>query len=536
MSEKLLNRREMPTAGPEQTKQQQALQYLEQVGVAKKLNRLNLYHGRASSGQGDWQVDPKYNNAGNNTGNYNINEIPALNTASFEVANQFAKARSLKSASSAEIHHIASEDPDAVILDCDTISELNGVDLAKTRSAIDATILGITEGSPLAFEDRDSLKRIRATDFINQDGFMYQGDIRSLSRRMGIKESVVEQVGSAVNTIAFLHKGELNRLCDAFMDNQPSISIHTPDGEMRSVPINREYLANWFRENHIVGYKRNVISATLGGRTVENYLLFDLEKVNTEKENERRKRERNRRFGKIALKMSKNITRNNERGKMADYLSEHPFIKPQEIIQMAKATPGYDKLFEQDAGNWEQFKLQEHTETALRLFDKNYADILPVSMLPVMRMALLVHDIGKPVAVKNHDKANQKRYNLDFAEHFLKQNEVDEPTIELIKTMIGEGMDWTHRWMIKRDKSGGRQYYQFCEDTMKRYLGKKHVDEKTVMGFRNMLEVLQICDSAAYTTMAITRTTNGSYRNYGMFNRTFDTYHGLTGQRARIRP
>ena len=508
MSEKLLNRREVSTAEYEQTKQQQAMHYLSQLGVAKKLNQLNLYHGRAGDGYSYWQVDPKYNNAGNNTGNRNINEIPALNTASFEVANQFATARSRDSASTAEIHRITSEDPDAVILDADALSELNREQRINAEVAIARTLLDVTEGSPLAFENRHMLNRIRATGFANKDDLMYRGDVSKLSRQLGLDEAVIEQVGSAINTGLLLSRGELKQLCDAFMDNQSSVTVYTPDGEMRSVPINHEYLANWFRENHIVGYRRGVFSATLNGQYVDNHLLFDLEKINTAEENERRKRERNRRFGRIALAASKNISRGNERGKMTDYLAEHPFIKPEEIIQMAKTTPGYNKVFEQDTGNWERFTLEEHTETALRLFDKNYADILPVSVLPVMRMALLVHDLGKPAAVSNGDKVNQKQYNLQYAEHFLRKNEVDEPTIKLITTMIGEGMDWTHRWMIKGNRSEGNRYYKFCEEAMKQYLGQKQVDEKTVLGFRNMLEVLQTCDSAAYTTMGITRTSS----------------------------
>ena len=92
-------------------------------------------------------------------------------------------------------------------------------------------------------------------------------------------------------------------------------------------------------------------------------------------------------------------------------LGSNLYIKPREIIELAKQTQGFRDVFESDAGNWEGFKLSEHTETVLRLFDDNYADIMPASTLPIIRLALLVHDIGKPEAIKMGDKANQKQYN-----------------------------------------------------------------------------------------------------------------------------
>ena len=67
MSEKLSYRRETAAAQFEQTDKYRAMQYLGQVGVIKKVNQLNLFHGRAGDGNDSWKVDPRFNNAGNNT-------------------------------------------------------------------------------------------------------------------------------------------------------------------------------------------------------------------------------------------------------------------------------------------------------------------------------------------------------------------------------------------------------------------------------------------------------------------------------------
>ena len=172
----------------------------------------------------------------------------------------------------------------------------------------------------------------------------------------------------------------------------------------------------------------------------------------------------------------------------------------------------------------------------LRLFDDNYVDYVPASVIPITRLALLVHDIGKPEAAKMGDKINQKQYNVKFAKEFMELNNVDGATSELILSMIGEGLELTSELIMNRGNVVTKwKIMNFCEEIAKKYLGTEQVDQDTVTGFRKILEVMQTCDSAAYTTMAITRASNGvKYRNYGSFNSSFQGYKGLTGKRARL--
>ena len=542
MNEKLSSRREAASVEYEQTKQYQAMQYLNQVGVVKRVNQIGLFHGRDGDGTGGWQVDPDFDNSDNNTGHHNINKRSALNTSDLGTAHEFSVARSQGTTAVAEIYHIISEDPDAAIIDEDNFARLTRSQKANVNKAIAATLIGVTNGAPLSFEERHALDRYKKKDFQNQYGLMFSEEVGQFSQKLGLSSNVTGHVGSTINTIEFLKTGHLQELCNAFMDKKPSIITSAGDGRIHAAPINHEYLANWFRKNHIVGYKRKVQSATLRGQHIDNYMLFDLEKVNTEQEIEKRQRERDQQYSEIdsAIKRHKDKSPNY----FANYLSKNLYISPRDIVKLAKLTKGFKEVFESDTGNWEKFKLEEHTETVLRVFDDNYADYLPASVIPLMRMALLVHDLGKPEAARNQDKANQKQYNLFYADKFLKSNNVsiDEPTAKLIKTMIGEGMKWTERWMIRRDRSSGTQFYDFCARTMKEYLGTNRVNQKTIFAFRNMLEILQTCDSAAYTTMAVTRSADGIvYRNYGSFNDTFkpngkpDSFQRLIGRRARIK-
>ena len=81
------------------------------------------------------------------------------------------------------------------------------------------------------------------------------------------------------------------------------------------------------------------------------------------------------------------------------------------------------------------------------------------------------------------------------------------------------------------------KFHYFCERIARGYLNTDQVDDDTIQGFKNMLMVLQTCDSAAYTTMAVTRTKGGiRYRNHGSFNSSFEDYKGFTGKRARLKP
>lgn len=541
MSETLKNRRETAAEQFEQTERYQAMSFLNQLGITKKLNEALLFHGRASDGQGKWRVDPTFNNAGNQTGNQNIDKIPALSTSDYETANKFALARAHSNPTKTEIYRILSDDPDATVLDASSWYKLDRNQKKAAQYVLSRTLLDITEGSPLDFENRDALNNLKPKDFVNQEGILPSEDIPKVSRKLGLDPSVVEQIGSAINTAHCLSAGRYDDLCYAFIDDEKTAIPIDENAINRNaaptMPINKDYLANWFKENHIVGFKGRFISGTLQER-IENSVLFDLDKINTEAELEQRKRERNRRLGQIALAANKNSLRNHS--SLVETLSQNPYMKPEKIIKLAKQTPGYKEIFEADAGNWEKFTLEEHTETTLRLFDQNYADILPSSILPTMRMALLVHDLGKPVAVKRGEKANQKHYNDAYAEHFLRQNNVDEPTIKLIRTMIGEGMEWTTYLMVQRNwkdeaqlQRDNNRYYMFCRKAMQEYLGEERVDHETVFGFMNMLEVMQNCDSGAYTTMAITRGNKGYYRNYGSFDKVFGPTD-FTKRRVRI--
>lgn len=535
--EKFPNRREANKTNYEQLEIFAATQALTECGFLQEMSSLDLYHGRGGDGT-PWRVDPSFDNAGNHTGHANINKTPALNTSHLHVAKSFADERASHSGLSPEVHRIISRDKDAKIIDLGfDIDSLDSSEKSNFKSAIRKTLPSITEGVPIDFSERETLENISPRDFLPnaQDGLFYDDDIEQNANHLHLNKNFSHSLMSAMNTRKLLaaYPKTIHDLMLAYMYDHDEIEVNA-HGVVKDLPISREYLANWFRRTHIVGCKMSVRSATLGGQIVDNYLLFDLEKVNTTAEEERRNKLLDRRLGKIARAAEKNQP---SESRLVANLENDYYIKPESILALAKETPGYREIFEADAGNWEKFTLEEHTETVLRLFDDNYADIMPASTLPIMRMALLVHDIGKSEAARQHDKQNQRAYNLYYAEDFMRKNKISSANQKLILSMIGTGSDYAASWGIDHDPEIDQAFFKFCKKTMQDYLGTKFVDKSTVTGFRDMLMVLQTCDSAAYTTMAVTRSAKNGvrYRNYGSFDESFEPFHGLTGHRVKLK-
>ena len=159
-------------------------------------------------------------------------------------------------------------------------------------------------------------------------------------------------------------------------------------------------MASWLRNAHVVGVRERVRSATIL-KDIEPVFLFDLAKVDAEEEVARRRQATAREFGDIAIRLADGLeTEATTGGSFVDYLSNNLYATPEQLVDKAMEVPGYQRIYEADAGNWEKFTLEEHTETVLRNFDNNYADKLPADLLPIIRLALLTHDLGKPESAR----------------------------------------------------------------------------------------------------------------------------------------
>ena len=542
----------------------EAREKLESIGLFIPMSKLELYHGRDPNGdKEEWSVRSDFSNSGNNTGNWNVNAIDALNTGDFVTARDFAVERTLRkirkdraidydqwsikkrefrrSIEEGEIpigvHRIISSDPNAIIIS----SEYSKSEQERISQAIIPLLPKILEGSPVDFKYRDTVPLFLET--INEDfnlknkGYVSQEEIPQILEKLKLRiqqsnnpqafidEDFVKQVAGSINSrfllrftpVSLIHKFAISK-SDTF---KAAFSSETGD-IIRQLPINRDFIARFLKSNHIVGLKIRVDSATLG-RNISNTILFDLTKVNTVEKIKQKEQTFEKVFGEFSQEMNKSLE-SSKSHPLVKLLSENYYASPEEIIEEAKKVTGFENHFDKDAGNWEKFTLGEHTETVLRMFDETYADVLPAKLLPIMRLIILTHDLGKPEAAQEGKKNEQKGFNLKEGSRFLNELGIENNLKELILGIIGQGQEMTSDVFVKKNKKSNelRQYSRELLDKIKKVGSGSLEGEEMAIYFMSFM--LQNSDSAAYTDYAVTRRRGGLwFRNYPSFNESLKT-------------
>src|SRR5690606_11833600 len=108
--------------------------------------------------------------------------------------------------------------------------------------------------------------------------------------------------------------------------------------------------------------------------------LFNLREVNTVEAYDRQRQEDGRALLPIGKALGDKFPRPTaERHKLFNLL-EGAYVSPTRLIDAAKEVPGFDRVLEASAGNWEGYSLEEHTATTLENFDKNFAERVPVEL------------------------------------------------------------------------------------------------------------------------------------------------------------
>ena len=516
-----------------------AIETLKDLGLLIPFSEVETYHGRSSgSDEEPFEVRPDFNNSGNSTGNSNINQRQSLYTGGEDVALEFAKARAGEgqiAGRRAEVHKIISTDSDAVLLDpYFDPNTLSDEDRQKFFEALGALTLRATEGSPLAFDERDSVPRL--AEAIKELGKSYIciDDIPGLADSAGVSEEVAIRAAGALNVRSYI-KSYPGWLASSYMSHPEEVYF---DMKRNGIILNFEYLEEFFRKAHIVGIVQKPYSATLGKR-IEAFSLIGLDRVNTESAIQSEREESWDNMGEMSRTFNNlPLTSESDRAPLIQRL-EDLHAKPRTLVEEAKMVEGYADIFEADAGNWEGYTLEEHTETVLRLFDENFADKLPVDLLTPMRLIILAHDIGKPVAAASGEKYKQKEYNVRQAEDFLTKLGVSKNYIDLIKAIIGEGASLAGDINVKKAGEPAKKALRdLAIRSIQELTGQDKVLDSQIKGFEEMCYILQICDGAAYTSMATTVRPveqGGTFRNAPSFNETYSTPVAFGSRDIRLR-
>lgn len=441
----------------------------------------------------------------------------------------------------AETHEIVTADTDATVLDFSfDETKLDDESRAKYQEALKALVLPITEGSPVSFNDRDKVRPfVAAVQQAKKSGYLLSSDVAELATAASIDERVALQLASAFNTRhiaqvrpSYLVSELLKRPTDIFAAN---LEIN---GEQHEVPLNLEYVQRFLREAHVVGVKQSIGSATLG-RDITSVSFFDLEKTTTDKGLEAERKATWQRLGGMATALSQFNRGEVQPTQPLIHLLNDVYAKPEKLVDAAKDVEGYGAIFEGDAGNWEGFTLAEHTETVLRNFDESFAENLPVELLAPMRLAILSHDLGKPIAAARGEKHKQMEYNVAQADDFLGKLGVDDKLKGLLLAVIGEGEELAFQIEVRAaGEPAEAAMKELATKTLKQFYGSESVTDEQITGFTEMCKMLQVCDGGAYTSMAITRPTakgSGRYRNAPSFNGSFAQPLGFGKRTIRLR-
>lgn len=543
---------------PEEKEKHEALEYLKKVGFLMSVNDNEVWHGRTTPTDGSGLViDPEHDNGGHKGGNgqndkhKNFNAISAFSTGNRFVAGQYAKVRSGGDKSKEEMYRISSNDPEASVIDI-TYKPKTKEEAKKVNEALCKLSMPITAASPFDFEDRakipfDKLGQ-RVNAFVKKksgffDKIVADTDLPLLSAAIG-DSSIAKHIAKSANSrLALRDYRSAQRLAAKLLDDKMSYDGASYDAQ---------YMTSWMRNAHIVGVRERLTSVRVrdkDGKKIpfHNNFMIDLERINTKERNERNRRKRIQIFGRLALKAGR-LTEDNPDSKnpmvqpdtVAGRLERDSFATPEQIVDLAKKVPGYKEIFESDSGVWEKFTLQEHTETLLRLMDENYADRMPARLLPLTRLAILVHDIGKTEAAKLPEYKNaktreerdiiQSAYNESYAMDFLEKAGISPKNQKLVLGLIGQGKELLADARIipgvspEKRKKASAELDAFTLKLAQECLPNGGGKEEAA-GLRQLCYIIQMCDSAAYTTIAKTKDAKSGifYRNSrkSSFNKTF---------------
>ncbi len=439
----------------------------------------------------------------------------------------------------AEVHEIVTGDTDATVLDFSfDESKLDNEAKEKYKQALRALIIPITEGSPVSWDARNALPSFVTVMRKAKKHLVLQSEIGGLAAEAGVDEAVALQLVSAYNS------QRIAQLKPAYLASQ--LIKHSKDiitdsleveGQRQELPINLEYVQRYLRHAHIVGVKQEVSSATLN-RSITSVSFFDLEKTITDKGLEVERQRTWQRLGSVATALGEVMRPEIDQKQPLLRLLEDAHAKPDKLVESAKLVDGYEDIFNGDAGNWEGFTLAEHTETVLRNFDESFAENLPVELLAPMRLAILAHDVGKPIASARGEKHKQKEYNVSQANDFLGKLGVDERLKDLLLAVIGDGEELAFQIEIRRaGEPAETAMRELAVDTLRKFYGSENVTNEQINGFTEMCKMLQVCDGGAYTSMAITRREGGKgrHRNAPSFNASFAQPVGFGRRTIRLR-
>jgi len=372
----------------------------------------------------------------------------------------------------------------------------------------------ISELAPVTFEQReqfvivyDELKKLFAnstSEFITQE--MCSMAINNLSKHYVGKEVVTHIAGAMNAKLLLIHDTSFAMEIYAQSGSESKYTSVVIDGESITIPITHEYVASWLYNNNIVGAMGVDLQ---NNKQTNGVYVFDSKKVGTEKEVGDKIQSVMSDYGPIT-ELLDNFT---EDEKMKDFFKT---ATPEEMIKFAKGVDEkYKKLLEGDAGNWEGYSVEEHTEAVLRNFDDAFADDVPEELYAFIKFMMLTHDLGK-----SKGRFAQKTENAKICSEICRDLGVNPKIEPIIQFIIGKSQSYTTNYFVMKDVSAYQMLLDDCEEVLMHATGEIP-DKKLTSGLANICKILQTCDSGAYTAYGVVRDSKtGVYHRGGNYSWT----------------
>lgn len=549
-------------------KEKEAIEVLIKHGLLKRISdpeiSKHLYHGRAKKmGEINWEVNPLFNNAGNNTGNQNVNAIPTLYCSALDTAKEFALARA-KSVNEAQVYEIGSSDEDALIFDRFRLKSFFEGEDAKSEkrkevvSALKHLVTGrpISELIPAKFEDRKDYENVykvftelsrEERNFLYDESAVKHIKVRLKENGLSCKnDDIIRDVIASYNTFQLIANGNINYLLHNYLSPQSDYFKRNILINGKFYPFSSKYMTAWLEKMNVIGCFGGVDSATLDKR-IKVISIFNLDKINTSK----------------VVKSKKETTKN--RYKTIDELIGHALkgknkianfdlsLGCKEIMDELNKNEKYKRLFDLDAGLWEGFSIGEHTETVLRVFEDSFEEDLNGKfdhVIPFVKLAIIAHDLSKGKFVQRKRagefagkpdyevKKIEAEYVKSVAKEFFDDYGVDPRLQKLLLFVIGESQKFTTDYLVKGNDNKWGELREKCGEILKEVFPEQEVTSRGKISLQAICEILQTCDSGAYTRMGITRDKKtGKYYFNGndRFTESFKTPTDPAGRKQRLK-
>lgn len=494
----------------------EAIKVLVELGACYYMKDLDIYHGRANRDGKKFHV-LRLNNANNGTGNMNVSDLDGLYAGTYEIANEFAEERVWGTAVK-EVHKIVGiNEDDAIFNTSFKTTDLGIEDCKKFYNAMRVlTNFDVSHEIPINFKHKKLFETIiipvlqetnaPLVNYYEEESVLKKIKERAKSVKYDILEQELEKIAldyiHARNTRYLLRRRPIQTIKGTLRKRQEDL-VHkdvpmpfvefTDGGYGEAYRISSSYLSAWLANNHIVGYKSVVHSGTLG-KNIESYHLIDISQIMTERD-----------YGEYLQKIS--YLERVADGKFSNIFNQEveEFFRSangEELIEFVGQDEACKQLFDKSAGIWEEWTVGQHTASVIDFFNQYYADSLPDNMHTIMKLAFLVHDIGKGATRLGE---NHKEASLRLADKLFDSLNIDNSSLrEMIKFVIGEGQEYTTNLLLKNLEDKNIQLRKFdkaCENVVRRVF-KYGISRYEIDMLRNMCLILQFCDSGAYTYYA----------------------------------